>query len=341
VTVNGVGIAPLQKGTSLWLPLPGGAGVRRVRLRWVFAEGAEPLTQPRMERPRLDGVPDSPALWTVHLPAGYSLGTPEAEAEGTARPASAAGLDLARAEAQLRLSAVLAERPRSRGELDQLLAAQQRFHLYCRYAAHELALTGQGGSARLGPRGQPLADWLEELQESNLQLSRTHSFEAVQEEARRQVAAGKMSGALARLPADGAGEVAVSLTMSSAEPHADALPERGLPLFWQGGAGEEMPVLHLTTPQSQHFRRSVAGSLLVLLLLLVAWLLSRSPGVLGWVRALWPEQMVLLGGLAWQTLGPNLLVVFLIALGVCGRVAALLWWSPALFRRRVGGEVVR
>jgi hypothetical protein len=30
----------------------------------------------------------------------------------------------------------------------------------------------------------------------------------------------------------------------------------------------------------------------------------------------------------------NLVVVFLLALGTCGRLAALLWWSAAFFRRK-------
>jgi hypothetical protein len=340
VTVNGVGIAPLQKGTSLWLPLPGGAGVRRVRLRWLFAEGTEPLSQPRMERPRLDGVPDSPAVWTVHVPAGYSLLGPEVASGEVARPSSVASLDLARAEAQLRLSTFLAQRPRGRGETDQLLAAQQRFHLYCRYARHELALADQGSRTpeeSQSPHEQTPADWLKDLEESNLRLARTHGFEALQERARRQVAAGQMSTTALQTPVGGdgdAGDVSGSLTTGGAEPPADPLPERGLPLYWRSGPEQEVPALRLVTLASQQSHRSLAGSLLVVLLLLLTWLVSRSPALLGWVRMLWPEQMVLLGCLAWQTLGLNLVAVFLLVLGTCGRLVALLWWTAARVRRK-------
>jgi hypothetical protein len=314
--------------------------VRRVRLRWLFAEGTEALDRPRLDRPRLDGVPDSPALWTVHLPAGYSLGGSGGASADVARPAGAVALDLARAEAQLRLSAFLAERPRGQGETDQLLAAQQRFHLYCRHARHALALLAdqQGGrptEGSQGPRGQSPADWLEELEESDVRLARTHGFEKIQDDARRQVAAGKLSVAATQTPAGGDGsDVSGSLTTTGAEPQADSLPERGLPLYWRGEAGQEMPALHLVTVAGQQSSRSVVGSLLVLLLVLLTWLLSRSPGALQWVRVLWPEQMVLLGCLAWQALGLNLVVVVLLALGACGRLAALLWWGTGFFRRK-------
>jgi hypothetical protein len=338
VTVNGVGIAPLQKGTSLWLPLPGGAGVRRVRLRWLFAEGTEALDRPRLDRPRLDGVPDSPTLWTVHVPAGYSRGGSEVATEDVARPVGGVALDLARAEAQLRLSAFLAERPRGRGETDQLLAAQQRFYLYCRYARHALALLEQQGrpaEGAQGPRGQTLAEWLEELDASDVRLARTQGFEKLQDDARQQVAPGQVSMPVLQMAGGGdAGDVSGSLTTGGAEAQADSLPERGLPLSWQGGAEQEMPALHLVTLSGRQSQRSAAGSLLVLLLVLLAWLLARSPGVLGWLRVLWPEQMVLLGCLAWQALGLNLVVVFLLALGICGRLVALLWWGAAFFRRK-------
>jgi hypothetical protein len=68
----------------------------------------------------------------------------------------------------------------------------------------------------------------------------------------------------------------------------------------------------------------VAASGLLLTVLLMAWALSFAPGMLSWARAFWPEQMVLLACLTWQTAGLNVLVVGLAIVGVCGRVLLLL-----------------
>jgi hypothetical protein len=55
--------------------------------------------------------------------------------------------------------------------------------------------------------------------------------------------------------------------------------------------------------------------------------------VVSWLRALWPEQVMLLGGLGWQTTGPNLLVLFVLLLGVCGRLVLLGRWVLTRLRR--------
>ena len=68
--IDGVEATPLQPGSSrLWLPLPGRAGVRCVRLRWLY-EKAEPLDRPKLAPPRVVNAIEGPTLWTVLVPAG-------------------------------------------------------------------------------------------------------------------------------------------------------------------------------------------------------------------------------------------------------------------------------
>jgi hypothetical protein len=128
------------------------------------------------------------------------------------------------------------------------------------------------------------------------------------------------------VPAGGDGE-------RIAGPRGGTLPERGVPLHWQGDPETPAPRLRLTLAQAGQTRQALAASLLLLVLLVVAWVVAHFPGIFAWVRAFWPEQMALLGCIGWQTLGPNLVVVFLILLGVCARLVVLVQAALALLRR--------
>ena len=87
VTVDGLAVTPLQASEeSLWVPLPGAAGARRVRLRWAFDPDSEPLDRPRLQRPRLRGAADGPVVWTVHVPTGYAASLGSEEERGRAAP---------------------------------------------------------------------------------------------------------------------------------------------------------------------------------------------------------------------------------------------------------------
>ena len=63
--------------------------------------------------------------------------------------------------------------------------------------------------------------------------------------------------------------------------------------------------------------------MLLAVLLLAVWWLAHFPGVLAWVRAFWPEQLALLGCLGWQTYGPALPLLLLVAVGVSARLLFL------------------
>jgi len=74
-------------------------GVYRLLLRWVFGPQAEPLLQPHLTAPRVEGVPAPAINWTLTLPPGYRLAGSAAALDGA--PALAmARHELARAEAQ-------------------------------------------------------------------------------------------------------------------------------------------------------------------------------------------------------------------------------------------------
>src|SRR5262249_28364285 len=151
-----------------------------------------------------------PVVWSVEVPAGYrAAGSPQRD--GAPRAASSASLDVRRAEAQLRISEVVARRGRGDAGSPTLVAAQRRFYHYCRLAECELGTHGAGTD--LGPGGQSVAEWLQQLEDDNQQLARAHGFEALQNEAHRQ--------ARAVPPVDDTG--ATTLLPSA------ALPERGIP----------------------------------------------------------------------------------------------------------------
>jgi hypothetical protein len=116
VAIDGVSVPPLQPGPDrVWLPLPGGAGGRAVRLSWAFAEGKEPITAPLLEGPRVAGVSAGPVVWTLHVPEGYRAGMGWTRSGRGVERSSAAALDLWRATAQLRLATRMVERSRDEG----------------------------------------------------------------------------------------------------------------------------------------------------------------------------------------------------------------------------------
>jgi hypothetical protein len=319
VTIDGTDVIPLQPAPDrLWLPLPGRAGARTVRLRWTFDPGEEPLDQPNLEQPRLEGIPEGAVLWTVHVPAGFRLDQEERRQPGLALPASAAGQELRRAAALLRLIELLGPRARDSGDTNsnaQMLAARDHFQHCCRRAEYLLALPSRT-TPDTGPAGRPLSEWLVELREQAAQLARAYEGEKLPTE-------------------DGASRGPRSLeedekarTLSA---HASALPqEPGLPYYWYGAPGAVPPRLHLIAWQQSRTRQSWVLSALLIVVLLAMWGLTRLP------VATWPEQLVLLGGLGWLTFGPvwgmSFALLPLIWVGV--RLGSLGHWALAMWRRQ-------
>jgi hypothetical protein len=331
VTVDGLAAAPLRApADSLRVPLPGATGACCVRLRWAFDPEAEPLDRPRLQRPRLRGAADGPVVWTVHVPADHSASFGPEEGRGRMVPAGAATPDLARAEAQYRLSAALAE-AQGPTTAAALALAQRRFYQFCRYAEAGRLLTA-GGPGAVSLQGKGFDEWLQDLREKNSSLAREHHFEEVRERAEREAAeAGPLAlepTAPAELP-----DLAGAGVAPAPGPRGDPLPQRGTPLRWQTGPEGDAPRLLLTSLSDQQTKRAMGATLLLAVLLVLVWALAHFPGALAWVRTFWPEQVALLGCLGWQTYGPALPLLFLIVLGVTARVLFLARRLLALLHR--------
>jgi hypothetical protein len=321
VTVDGLAVTPLQASAdSLWVPLPGAAGARRVRLRWAYDPNAEPLDRPRLQRPRTPGATDGPVVWTVHVPAEYAASPGAVEERGRTVTLGPAAADLARAEAQYRLSAALAEGPGAPQEA-ALALAQRRFYQFCRHAeAARLLGANPGGPVNL--QGQNFDDWLSDLRDKDVQLARAHKFEKVRERAERDAAEGAPLALEPASPGELPQLAGVGMVQAPG-PRGDPLPERGTPLRWQTGPETDAPRLLLTARGEQQAKRSVGLTLLLAVLLLAVWALAHFPGVLAWVRAFWPEQVALLGCLGWQAYGPALPLLLLVVAGVSARLLFL------------------
>ncbi|MBY0522421.1 MAG: hypothetical protein K2R98_03445 [Gemmataceae bacterium] len=312
VAIDGVGVPPLEPGTErLWLPLSGGAGGRAIRLTWAFAEGREPVFAPILGGPRLEGVAEGPVVWTVQVPPGYQLGR---GARNDPDTSSAAGMDLWRAAAQLRLAIKLIERSREEGEplpLAQLNGVRDRFDRLCRQAEYRLGLPGptQRGT---GPEGQSLTAWLPGLRSEYNALEQTNLIE-------------RPSGSEAR-PAGRAESGSLSPFPFVLSPF-----ERGQPAHWQSADGGAAPKLTLIGIETSQTRHTLGLSAVFLVLLLAVWILSHF-----FRAAAWPEQVALLGCLGSLLFGSILGTAFLLLpiIAVVARLVCLGQWIHAWWKTR-------
>jgi hypothetical protein len=96
----------------------------------------------------------------------------------------------------------------------------------------------------------------------------------------------------------------------------------------------EAPRLRLTAYAADRRDEAVLSTELLGLVLVGACIVAALPGVLTWLRRLWPEQLVLLAWLGWQALGFSLLGAVLIVVALCARIILLGRWLQELFRRQ-------
>jgi hypothetical protein len=307
--LDGSAAAPRQTGPrSLWLPLPAGAGVHTLRVRWRFGPEAESLGRPRLRRLRLAEGGACPVLWTVYVPPGYRLArTPGA---GDAVPIGRARRELERAAALLRLVTLLAERAQGRAGAaagGQLPAVWKRFAA-CRRRAEGALLADPAAGSGVGPGGRRLADWLRELRRQEAALARKHGLSRVRAEAERHPGP---DGGRALTP----------------------LGDRGTPASWRTGPGDAPPAVALQPAAARARRAGLVASEFLLGLLLAVWILSHLPRLAGWLRRLWPEQLLLLALLGWEALGPSLVGAVLILVALAARLVLLAWWLHELLHR--------
>jgi hypothetical protein len=117
------------------------------------------------------------------------------------------------------------------------------------------------------------------------------------------------------------------------EGYGTALSARGTPGYWHAPAGVGPPSLRLVALAQEQTRRAWLGSVLLLVGLGLAWALQYTPRVLGWVQALWPEQLVGLGLFVYLLDGRLPAAAALVLLGAVARSFYLLRAAAALWPR--------
>jgi hypothetical protein len=317
---------------QLWITLAGGPS-HIVRVSWIYPGGTEPIERPQLVRPRLrtpeGAVADVPPVWTVDIPPGFRVDAGVLRKEA-GRSVGAAGQDLARASAQLRLITFLADQIRAGAGAPlpaQLLAAQERFFWYCRQAEYRLALAG--GPAAEGERGPH--HQLEQLRGENRRLLSRPGLEKIQAKVKAH------AQEWARRPTPAPGSMPAAQPDRSVETFQMALPRQGLPTYWQANTRADAPDeplrLTLSRAQRRQTRQAVAMSGLLLICLVAAWCLPFVPLLPTILHLTWPEQIVLLGWLVWQMLGFPWTGLGVMGLGIAGRLYLLVRWGLALLHR--------
>ncbi len=94
----------------------------------------------------------------------------------------------------------------------------------------------------------------------------------------------------------------------------------GTPMSWLAEPGGAVPTIQLVPASARQARQAAALSAQWLIVLLIVWAVTLWGTLRTALRWLWPELMVLLGLVGWQVVGPALIVLFLLALGLAGRV---------------------
>jgi hypothetical protein len=303
-TIDGVEVSPLQPGSArVWLPLPSQAGVRCIRLRWLY-DPPEPLAHPNLNPPRLAGAVAGPTLWTVMVPPGWQTNTEgDSGWQGAAREAA---LALWRADAQLRISQDLAKERRDNVLSSALNAALQRFTLYRRHVQHALDLDADTSST-VGPQEQSLTDWLKDLQAKGRLL-------------RSEIQNPK--------PESNDEDLDVGCRMSDLEKSV------GIPVSWQAPPGAEPLTLQLRSRQSQQTRQALVASAQWLGALAVVGFLSLLPFLSSRLHLFWPEQIALFGAIGWHLAGFTSIVLGLLLLAACSRIFLSIRALRTLSRKR-------
>ena len=313
VSLDGVEMSPVQpEPTRLWLPLPGRAGIRCVRLRWMY-ESPEPLDRPNLDALKLDGAEEGPCLWTIHVPPGFEVdGGASGLKPGLGR---AAWADLQRADAQLQIIRRLIDQQGglagpsgspTAAPSAPLLAAQRRFVDLCRQAERTLAVSPDA-SGETGPGGISLREWLPQLRAQYHDLAMRAGLDEVhvQEETRSGML---MNGA--------------------------ALPRRGVPLYGLTDADVTGPGLRLMAESVRREHSALLGSLAWLGVLVFIWWLSFFPALLPWGQRFLPEQFAVAGGVVWLVGWPLAVMWFLLLAAVLIRIIRVgVWLGPHLRRQ--------
>jgi hypothetical protein len=103
--------------------------------------------------------------------------------------------------------------------------------------------------------------------------------------------------------------------------------------FWQQTNLSALPQVQLLFIGQDQEQRALAGTALLLVLVLIACLLPLFPRLVHGIQAFWPEQLVLLGCVGWLWLNGNVILGIVALLGLAARCGYLAAWLVARQRR--------
>jgi hypothetical protein len=103
------------------------------------------------------------------------------------------------------------------------------------------------------------------------------------------------------------------------------LPDDGRAMYWDAEAGHA-PHFVLTASADHGTQAAILHSQVLMLIVLFLGIVSLSMSALDWLGRLWPEQIILLGGIGWLWLGPSMFGALLILAGAVARLILIAHW---------------
>jgi len=328
-TLDGVEVLPLQPSNGrLWLPITGSTAMRSLCLYWHYPDDTEPFARPNLADPELAGVtfvgPSEMIrpVWIIQVPTGYRV----AQHDRRVQPEAAANAFLRRAAAQLYLSGFLADRASEGADSlleQQLLSAQESFYRYTSQA--QLALARKAAPVAGG--GTTNSARLEELLTQNKQLAQGHHFERIRALAESQATLFFRSPeAIAKDRAN---------RSQGSDFFCQEWVEQGTPSYWEAATSDGLPQIQLIALEVQQTQRAFGLTGLILVVFLIAWTLPHFPRLVAWMRALWPEELILCALLGMLVYHPNLGFWLIVLFGILARLIYTTAWGLALLHRRM------
>ncbi len=306
VAIDGAETAPLQAAPRrLWMPLTGRPAVCRVRVQWKYA--AEDLDRPNLDAPTLQGAREDKAVWSVFVPPGWEPEYLNRKNGFWSGIVQTAALSWQRAEAQFRMSAVLAPWAADGSGAAALAETQRRFYAECQRAKQALeSAPAETGSA--WPSGRSPLESLQDLMQKNKDLAEKRRFETIRATAERQVEEGGLE-------------------------QTSTWEGRGRPLYARREGGEPAPGLTLARTDLDQREKAWTFTWAWLLLLLMVGLLSLSRLATTLLHFFWPEQIALAGLIGWWAAGATWIVLGLLLLAVGARLMVVVVGVARFIRR--------
>jgi hypothetical protein len=181
----------------------------------------------------------------------------------------------------------------------RLILAQEHFYRACHIARYQSAAI------------PALENQRKELLSRNRQLAQAHGFESLRAQAEQQVS----DHPAVPGPAQDRGRA-----------RGELLPQPGTATYWLTALPSSVPPLTLVDLHAQQTRRAAFESWLLAGALLGGWFLSFFAGAMACIKLFWPEQIAGLGLVVGSFFGLNWLSIFLVVVGLSGRLLMLSGW---------------